>query len=149
MGLFFLTFVLSTIGLVSLTQDDKKDLSSHASGGVQDVQQVALGKDPFISNDSIWFSSDTNFPYQVKFDKNVWQSPAGNETVFVNRNNFVTVRFGTKAELSQENIGQILGKNFVLLKENSEVKTTLSGWKVAGYIYKLFGENKFVNICIL
>lgn len=146
-GLFSLLFLLSSISIVTLILDDKKDLSSRASIGVSQKIQETLGEVVLSSGTSTFQKiipalGDINFTYS----QSDWISPSSSDKdiVFLNRRGLLSVRFLPSSETKNKTVDSLLDDNFIFVKKNRDF-VSQSGWKIIESTFKFLGQNKVVQ----
>jgi len=145
MGLFILTFFLSSIGLVLLVLDDKKDLSSRADLGLVSNLLPALPEGIFVENDNIWDGRSQKLPVKIEYNPSVWLPPQTDDPIFYHQNQSVTVRV-TLESIDSVKLKQILGPEFIAPKPFIGSRSEVEGWSITSYSYKFFGAEKIVDI---
>jgi hypothetical protein len=107
-GLFILTFFLSSIGLALLVLDDQKDISSRADmGTVNNLRSPISGK-VLTARKPVWDGRTQSLPITVEYDPGMWAPPPSDDPVFSHLLSPITVRVTTgKVDLKTK---QILGE---------------------------------------
>ncbi len=144
-GLFVLTFFLSSIGLALLVLDDQKDLSSRAATGLADNLQPALPAEKPVPNETSWDGYSQNLPVIVKYNSAIWFPPQDNVPVFSHQTKPLTLRISSgKIDLARLN--QILGSEFSTPKSLGGAKSPFPDWTIQSYSFRFLGEEKFVDV---
>ncbi|HCQ31381.1 TPA: hypothetical protein DIU27_03300 [Candidatus Collierbacteria bacterium] len=144
-GLFILTFFLSTIGLALLVLDDQKDLSSRADLGLVSSLLPTLPEGSFLPNDSVWDGQSQNIPAKIKYDSSLWLPPQKDAPVFYHQYQPVTVRI-VPDSINSTKLQQILGPDFTNPKPLISPKSMVEGWAIKSYSYKFFGDEKIIDV---
>ena len=143
-GLFFLFFLISGIGLGLLVLDDKNDLSSRASIGLLPNLLPPVSEERLIENDSLWDGSTQNIPFQIDYDKRLWQ-PSSDEPVFFHLQNPTTVRVH-QGSLELKTLVEILGDSFTQAKVSGNPISYIEGWSTQRYTFRFYGEERSVDV---
>ncbi|EKD53007.1 MAG: peptidase S1 and S6, chymotrypsin/Hap [uncultured bacterium] len=144
-GLFVLTFFLSTIGLALLVLDDQKDLSSRADLGLISNLQPALPEGNFIENNPVWDGRSQSIPAKITYNPSVWLPPQSDAPLFYHQNQLVTVRV-TSESLDSVKLAKVLGPDFTTPKPIPGLMSEVEGWSLKSFSYKFFGAEKIVDL---
>ena len=144
-GLFVLTFFLSTIGLALLVMDDQKDLSSRADIGLTSNLQEALPEGQSISSKIIWEARIQNLPVTVSYNPLLWIAPQKDAPVFLHQTEPVTVRLAF-GDIDIVKLKELMGADFTTPKILGNVKVSVPGWTVRRYSFRFLGSEKIVDV---
>ena len=140
-GLFIFLFLIAGVALATFTIDEQRDLSSRASTLRPTLPQTAIDEISLLPNESVWDGSKLGL-LNVKFDHSLWLSPENTDTVFIHRQEHISVRLGLSNELTQARLSSVLGRDFIQKRQLGAVKTSVQGWRVVGFIFDFYGEEK-------
>lgn len=144
-GLFVLIFLLSSISLVVLVYDDKKDLSSRASGTMRTSQPKVLDQIKYQFPTTTWEGDAYDLPISINFDQNIWSEPVDSDIVFRHQSLPITLRL-TKNTLDLPKISALLGPDFSSPKIISNTDIALPNWKLQIYQYTFIGEKRNILV---
>ena len=144
-GLFVLIFLLSSISLVVLVYDDKKDLSSRANGLMRISRPKVLDDLKYQFPVTTWEGDTYGLPISIDFDQNIWDEPTDKDLVFHHQTLPVTIRLSNDF-LDLSKISILLGSDFVSPKIISSTSVSIPGWKLQVYQYNFIGEKRNVLV---
>jgi len=133
--------------MVTLTMDEKRDLSSRASGWMPGSDQVPLEKFSMASADNFWDGSiaQTANPIRLTFDQTIWLVADSQKALFSARGSGSSVQIFYKADPLPK-LSVLLPPEFAKVKGLIEVPGVVPGWKVASGEYMFLGQPRIVEV---